>query len=83
MTVSWDDNDLDRLWDAIPGTEFMDDTETDWLETKLSDALDISINEHERLDESPLFLEWLDDMNMFMEDFPWVAFREWLEAMYE
>ena len=78
----WSDEKFDQFWVEIPGVEFLTPDETAHLQDMLNEAFDVSINEHERLDENPLFLEFLEEFGMEIDDFPWEDFQEWIEDLY-
>lgn len=78
----WSDEEFNEFWYQIPGTEFLNESETSQLQDMLNEAFDVSINEHERLDENPLFLEFLEEFGMEIDNFPWEAFQEWIEDLY-
>lgn len=81
--LEWSDDDFDKLWNRVPGSEFFDATETEQYQQMLEEALDVSLNNFERIDKTVEFQAFLEEIGLAVEDFDWNFFREWVEAMYD
>lgn len=81
--TEWSDEQFDDLWNHVPGSSFYNETETRMYQDMLDEALEASINGHQRIDETQEFRDFLEELGLAVEDFDWEYFKEWVEAAYD
>lgn len=76
----FDNEDAERLWFHVPGTEFLERGEFAEVFPIFYSMLD-DLRYGHKLQDTRDFTEFLDYMGMRERDFPWEDFREWYDNL--